>query len=43
VTLVQEAQRMMALSRGRLDEMAEAEMARVLLFPERRTGTGPTA
>jgi predicted ABC-type transport system involved in lysophospholipase L1 biosynthesis ATPase subunit len=43
LTLVQETQRMMALSRGRLEEMAESEMARVLPFRERRTGTGPAA
>lgn len=42
LTLVQEAQRMMALSRGQLSEMADAEMARVLPFPERGAGTGPT-
>ncbi len=43
VTLVQEAQRMMALSRGRLDVMAEAQLADVLPFRERRTSSGPGA
>ena len=43
VTLVQETQRMMALSRGRLDEMADPKMASVLPFRERRTGNGPAA
>jgi ABC-type lipoprotein export system ATPase subunit len=43
VTLVQEAQRMMALSRGRLDVMAEAQLAEVLPFRERRTSAGPGA
>jgi ABC-type ATPase involved in cell division len=38
VTLVQEAQRMMALSRGRLEAMAESQLARILPFRERRTG-----
>jgi ABC-type lipoprotein export system ATPase subunit len=41
VTLVQQAQRMMALSRGRLDVMAEPEPATVLPFRERRTATEP--
>jgi putative ABC transport system ATP-binding protein len=43
VTLIREAQRMMALSRGQLTAMAEDEMARVLPFRERRTGTEPAA
>ncbi len=41
VTLVQETQRRMVLSRGRLEEMAEARLAEVLPFRGRRTGTGP--
>jgi hypothetical protein len=40
---VQETQRMMALSRGRLDEMADPKMASVLTFRERRTRNGPAA
>jgi ABC-type lipoprotein export system ATPase subunit len=43
VTLVREAQRMMALSRGQLTAMAEDEMARLLPFRERRAGTEPAA
>jgi putative ABC transport system ATP-binding protein len=43
VALVQQAQRMMALSRGRLDIMAEPEPATVLPFRERRTATEPPA
>lgn len=43
VALVREAQRMMALGRGQLSEMDDAEMASVLPFRERRTGTEPAA
>jgi predicted ABC-type transport system involved in lysophospholipase L1 biosynthesis ATPase subunit len=43
VTLVQETERMLVLSRGRLEEMPESRLAEVLPFRGRRTGTGPAA
>ncbi len=43
VTLVREARRRLALSRGHLEEMAEPALAEVLPFGGRRTSTGPAA